>query len=159
MTVRASLPAPTPGVRGITVLLLGDGTEIHVDDIATAEQGRSLLDRLDQEIASIEDQISAAVLRGSADPSWRRRAEIALKRKRRIRPRLQERIDELRRAEQAVRAEANRVADRAAIDGQRRAVMIAARELLGHEIMTEIWARAAELRPACFREGVSEDAA
>ncbi|MFE1601578.1 hypothetical protein [Methylobacterium sp. ID0610] len=156
--MRATGAAPDRGIPGTGILFANDRTSVHVDDVATVEQGRALLDRLDGEILSIEGQLSAAQLRGDADPAWRRRAELALKHKRRIRPRLQERIGALRRAEQEARAEANRVADRAQINGQRRAFMVAARELLGHEIMTEIWARAAEIRPDAFPDGAAESA-
>lgn len=145
---------PTRGLVGIDVLLV-EGRVIHLDDIATAEEGRQLLAVLDGEIARIEDQLSAADLRGG-DPEWRRRAETAHKRKRRIRPRLQERIGTLRRAERDQAHAADTLAATSAKDGRRRTFILAAQQLLGHEVVTEVWARAAELKPDLFTNGVPE---
>ena len=73
---------------------------------------------------------------------------------------MQERIGELRRAEER-RAKASAAAAVAAAnatrtDGRRRAFILAARELLGHEVVTEVWARAAELKPDAFADGVPD---
>ncbi len=74
-------------------------------------------------------------------------------------PRLQERIGELRRAEER-RAKASAAASVAAITAERRrrrrAFILAARELLGHEVVTEVWARAAELKPDVFTDGIPD---
>lgn len=141
-----------PEMRGINTVLLTDGREVHLDDIATAAEGQMILDDLDTAIDKIELQLTDARDGISQnDPDWRRRAETALKRKRRIRPRLQHRIGELRKAERAasVRAAAEAVPG----DVQRKAFVIAAADMLDHELVTEIWARAREIRPAAFVEG------
>lgn len=141
-----------PQMRGINTVLMSDGREVHLDDIATAAEGQTILDDLDTAIDKIELQVAAARDGASPnDPDWRRRAETALKRKRRIRPRLQQRIGELRKAERVAQVQAAA----AAVPGdvQRKAFVIAAADMLDHELVTEIWARAREIRPAAFVEG------
>ncbi len=148
------MDADHPG-NGVLIprIITIDGRAIHLDDIPTAEEGRQLLAVLDGEIARIEDQLSAADLRG-ADPEWRRRAATAHKRKRRIRPRLQERIGTLRRSERDQAHTADTLAASSAKDGRRRAFILAAQELLSHEVVTEVWARAAEIKPDLFANGM-----
>ncbi|MFY9292724.1 MAG: hypothetical protein WAP03_18820 [Methylorubrum rhodinum] len=142
-------------VRGVNLVLLSDGREIHLDDIATAAQGQAILDGLDGAILTIEDQLAHAV--PGADPSWRKRAEMALKRKRRQRPALQQRIGVLRRAErQAEQPQFEPGFPKR--DGRRRAFIDAATELLPPETVTEIWARAAEQVPVAFAAADGGDA-
>ncbi|MCJ2032618.1 hypothetical protein MKK54_00035, partial [Methylobacterium sp. J-068] len=92
------------------------------------------------------------------DPSWRTRAEIALKRKRRSRPVLQERIGVLRRAERSMALGSSQAAGYSKIDAKRQAFVQAAYELLGHEACTEVWARAQQKQPALFADGKGPDA-
>lgn len=129
---------------GPHVAIAADGARICIGDIATVAEGRRILDELDIGIIETEDQLhEAGAGRRPSTSAWRRSAEVALKWKRLMRPRLQERIAELKRAEKtAVSA--------AAIDAKRGAFLAAAVELLGHETCTEIWARAAEINPAAF---------
>ncbi|NEU13557.1 hypothetical protein G3T14_15665 [Methylobacterium sp. BTF04] len=137
----------------INVIRFRDGTEISIDDIKTAEQGRQILAGVDASILAIEDQIDHADLSTEHGREWKKRAERALKVKRRSRPNLQARIGELARAE---RGTAGRLAHEAALreaDGKRRSFVHAAYQMLGHETCTEIWARAAELQPAAFPDG------
>lgn len=140
-------------ILGINLIRLRDGREFLVNDIATAEQGRLLLAEVDAAILGIEDQIEHADITTQNGRDWVKRAERALKVKRRSRPILQARIGELARAE---RGTAGRLAHEAQIrkaDTKRRAFIQAAFELLGHEACTEIWTRAAELQPAAFLDG------
>ncbi|SFT11041.1 hypothetical protein [Methylobacterium sp. yr668] len=149
MTVSAINP---PQMRGINTVLMSDGREVHLDDITTAAEGQTILDDLDAAIINIELQVDAARDGASPnDPEWRRRAETALKRKRRIRPRMQQRIGELRKAERLAQVQA--AAKAVPGDVQRKAFVIAAADMLDDELVTEIWARAREIRPAAFAEG------
>ncbi|MBB2963770.1 hypothetical protein [Methylobacterium sp. R2-1] len=84
-------------IRGVNVVILSDGREVHIDDVTTAAEGQTILDDLDGAILGIEDQL--AFDDGRNGPLWRKRAETALKKKRRQRPGLQRRIGDLRRAE------------------------------------------------------------
>lgn len=144
-------------VFGVNVMVLRDGRTVALEDIATAAEGQAILDDLDGAILGIEDQI--AFDEGCKGPDWRKRAEIALKVKRRQRPGLQQRIGELRRAENRDEAEADRARIRAAqiraaehTDRKRGVFVKAAKELLSPEVFTEVWARAAELDPVAFAE-------
>ncbi|MCJ2033793.1 hypothetical protein MKK54_06155, partial [Methylobacterium sp. J-068] len=92
--------APSAPFRGVTTILLQDGSEITLDAIETSTQGQAILAEIDEAILAIEGQFAFG--RQTDDPSWRTRAEIALKRKRRSRPVLQERIGVLRRAERSM---------------------------------------------------------
>ncbi|KQT17720.1 hypothetical protein ASG40_17005 [Methylobacterium sp. Leaf399] len=147
----ARTPQPTQGVRGVNVVLYSGG-ELHIDDIETAAQGQAILDEIDGAISTIEDQFAHGVT-SEKDPSWRARAEIALKRKRRQRPRLQQRIGELRRAERQVLPPSGKhLADYERREARRRAFIDAAKQMLDAEMVTEIWARAAEQAPDAFAE-------
>ena len=75
---------------------------------------------------------------------------MALKRKRRQRPRLQQKIGELRRAERQVRPLPD--ATTSPKDGRRKAFINAAEMVLGKEACAEIWAKAREMQPAAFAE-------
>ncbi|XYD07453.1 hypothetical protein R1A27_20310 [Methylobacterium sp. NMS12] len=144
-------------MRGINTVVRPDGREVHIDDITTAAEGQVLLDELDVAIISIESQIAGAASGDrQRDPDWQRRVGVALKRKRRQRPRLQQRIGELRKTER--QAEVRAVAQAAPGDGQRKAFVIAAADMLDHELVTEIWARAREMRPAAFDRGGAHNA-
>lgn len=136
-------------VRGINMIVLSDGREIHLDLVATAAEGQAILDDVDQGIDAIERQLTSGT--GPNDPDWRRRAELALKRKRRSRPRIQQRIGELRRAERQAAPLPSGTTSPA--DGKRKAFVKAAYEVLGHEVCTEVWARAQEMRPEIFTDG------
>lgn len=83
-------------LRGVNVVRRRDGSEVHLDHIVTADAGQALLDEVDATILSIESQLDHI---DGRDANWRSRAEIALKKNRRIRPALQRRIGDLRRAE------------------------------------------------------------
>lgn len=143
----SALPTERP-IRGVNVMVLSDGREVRLEDIPTAAEGQTILDDLDGSILAIEDQITFDDGRGG--PVWRKRAETALKRKRRQRPALQQRIGELRRAERLAAAHppAGPGPDRR--DARRKAFIDAAEELLPHEVFTEVWARAEERQPAAF---------
>ncbi|EHP78310.1 hypothetical protein [Methylorubrum extorquens] len=140
-------------IRGVNVVILSDGREVHLDDITTAAEGQTVLDDLDGAILGIEDQL--AFDDGRNGPIWRKRAEMALKKKRRQRPGLQQRIGELRRAE---RQDARPDPATSHKDAKRRAFLKAAEELLTAELVSEVWARAAERDPAAFA-GSTEGAA
>ncbi|MDO9428405.1 MAG: hypothetical protein Q7T93_16435 [Methylobacterium sp.] len=131
------------------VALSADGARICIGDIATVAEGRRILDELDIGIIETEDQLhEAGAGRRQSTWAWRRSAEVALKWKKLMRPRLQKRIAELKRAEKAA-------VSAAAIESRRGAFLAAAAELLGHEACTEIWARAAEINPIAFAEGAT----
>jgi hypothetical protein len=134
-------------IRGVNVVVLSDGREVHLDDITTAAEGQAIIDDLDGAILGIEDQL--AFDDGRKGPVWRKRAETALKKKRRQRPGLQQRIGELRRAEKRA-AQLEPVTSRK--DAKRKAFVDAAEELLTPEVFTEVWARAAERMPVAFAE-------
>lgn len=136
---------------GVTTILLRDGSEITLDAITSSAQGQAILAEIDEAILAIEGQIAFG--RQTDDPSWRTRAEIALKRKRRSRPVLQERIGVLRRAERAAALGASQAQVSSKVDAKRQAFVQAAYELLGHEACTEVWARAQEKQPALFADG------
>lgn len=142
---------------GVNVILLRDGREIHLDDIETAAQGQAILDEIDEAIDGIEIQVEGR--RAEVDPFWLQRASTALKRKRRQRPRLQQRIGELRRAEKAAgtRDALGQVTSK--VDAKRQAFIHAAYEMLGHETCVEVWAKAQEKQPGLFSDGVIEGAA
>jgi len=141
---------------GPHVAISADGTRICIDDIATVAEGRRILDELDAGILDTEDQLrEAAAGRRQSTRTWRRSAELALKWKRLMRPRLQERIGELKRADKTSASVEAARAYAAAIDGRRGAFIAAATELLDREVCTEIWARAAELKPEAFSDGAA----
>lgn len=146
----------TMSVRSVTTILLRDGNEIQLDAIETSAQGQTILAEIDEAILAIEGQMAFG--RQTDDPSWRTRAEIALKRKRRSRPLLQERIGALRRAERAVALGASQAQVLSKVDAKRQAFVHAAYELLGHEICTEVWARAQEKQPALFADSTNSPA-
>ncbi len=132
--------------RGVNLILRRDGSEVHLDDIATAEEGQAILDEIDAAILAIENQVETSCGR---DHDWRRRAGVALKRKRRVRPALQQRIAVLRKAEKKppiVKATAQRdIGDR-----RRQAFIKAADATLDPELYLEIWQRASEFDPQAF---------
>ncbi|GAA0252272.1 hypothetical protein LNAOJCKE_4786 [Methylorubrum aminovorans] len=134
-------------IRGVNVVVLSDGREVHLDDITTAAEGQTILDDLDGAILGIEDQL--AFDDGRNGPVWRKRAEMALKKKRRQRPGLQQRIGDLRRAEKRAAQPEPATSHK---DAKRKAFIDAAEELLSPEVFTEVWTRAAERVPAAFAD-------
>ncbi|MDV2986368.1 UNVERIFIED_CONTAM: hypothetical protein Q9R58_18780 [Methylobacteriaceae bacterium AG10] len=132
-------------IRGVNVVVLSDGREVHLDDITTAAEGQTILDDLDGAILGIEDQL--AFDDGHNGPLWRKRAETALKKKRRQRPGLQRRIGDLRRAEKRATQPEPVTSHR---DAKRKAFVDAAEEVLPPEVFTEVWARAVEREPSAF---------
>lgn len=140
-------------VGGVNAVRRSDGSLVRLDDIATAEEGRALLEEVDAGILAIEEQIENWTEQRH-DPDWPRRAKTALKRKRRIRPALQQRIAELRRSEKLPATPTLRVGPKAELIERRRVAFInAAEAVLDRELFVEIWARAAEDMPEVF-EGV-----
>lgn len=136
-------------VRDVNLVFLSSGETISIGDIATAAEGQAILDDLDGAILRIEDDLACD--RQHPNPEWRERAEMALKKKRRQRPALQQRIGDLRRAErEAARPTAGPGPNRR--DTRRKAFINAAEQLLSPEVFTEVWARAAELEPAAFAD-------
>lgn len=107
-------------IRGVNLVLLSSGGEIHIDDIVTAAEGQTILDDIDGAIIAIEDQL--ATDRGRSDPVWRSKAEKALRRKRRQRPALQQRIGDLHRDPAAANAAAVAAVDAWNRTGRGRAV-------------------------------------
>lgn len=148
-------PAERP-IRGVNVVVLSNGQEIHLDDVTTSAEGQTVLDDLDGAILGIEDQL--AFDDGRNGSVWRKRAEMALKKKRRQRPGLQQRIGELRRAERQAAAHPPSGPGPDRRDARRKAFIDAAEELLPRETFVELWARAAERVPTAFGD-VSEIAA
>lgn len=140
---------------GLHAVQLADGTRIELAQLTNVEDGRRLLDDLDAEIVSIEDQLrEAGAGRRPSTWAWRRSADLALRYKKLMRPRLQERIAELKHAEKVTAATAAARTYAALINAKRDAFVKAAYELLGHEACTEVWARAAELAPTAFSDGI-----
>ena len=114
-------------------------------------RGLSFLDELDASLIAIEMQITAFHAGADVrDSDWLRRVNFIVMCKRRLRPRLQQRISVLRKAERA----AQPVFDQpnSPKDGQRRAFLLAAEAILDRELLTEVWARAQEMRPQAFGE-------
>lgn len=142
-----SVPFTERPIRGVNVVVLSNGQEVHLDDITTAVEGQTVLDDLDGAILGIEDQL--AFDDGRNGPVWRKRAEMALKKKRRQRPGLQQRIGELRRAEKRS-AQPEPVTSHK--DAKRKAFIDAAEELLSAEVFSEVWTRAAEREPSAFAD-------
>ncbi|WP_246690211.1 hypothetical protein [Methylorubrum populi] len=132
-------------------MILSDGREVHLDDISSAAEGQTIIDDLDGAILGIEDQL--AYDDGRNGPVWRKRAEMALKKKRRQRPALQQRIGELRRAERLAAAHPPAGPGPSRRDIRRKAFVNAAEQLLSPEVFTEVWARAAEMEPVAFAGG------
>lgn len=147
-------PEPARGFRGVNVIVRRDGSEVHLDDIETADQGQALLDEIDAAILSIEDQFAYGG-HPDRDSSWKIRAETALKKRRRVRPALQKRIADLRRAERQA-GPVREVRATPAADLRRAAFINAAEAMLERDLFVEIWARAETMEPAAFegREGV-----
>jgi hypothetical protein len=151
--MNAPLDIQPRDILGINVIRLRDGREFRIEDIETAEQGRLILAEVDASILGIEDQIDRVDLATQNGRDWKRRAERALKVKRRQRPTIQHRIGELARAE---RGTAGRLAHEDLLrkaDSKRRAFIRSAYEVLGHETCVELWARAQEKEPALFADG------
>lgn len=138
---------------GVNVIRFRDGREIRVDDIETAEQGRLILTEVDATILAIEDQIEHVDLSTQNGRDWKKRAERALKVKRRQRPTLQARIGELGRAKKGTVTLAAREAEMRRVDDKRRAFIRAAYASLGHEACIEIWAHAQQREPTVFADG------
>jgi len=148
---------PRP-ILGINVIRLRDGREFRVEDIATAEQGRLILAEVDASILAIEDQIDHVDRTSQSGRDWLKRAERALKVKRRQRPAIQARTGELSRVEKAAAKAAAMGREVVRVDAKRKAFVHAAYELLGHEACTEVWAHAQEKQPALFADGKRPDA-
>ena len=135
--------------RDINFVILRDGRGIHLDAIATVDEGQAALDDLDCAVLSIEAQL-AADGGGANRAGWRCAAEATLRKKRRIRPRLQQRIAELRRIERRAAPSLGDGSGKLRRENRRKAFIDAAEELLPAETFTEIWARAAEREPELF---------
>ncbi|KQP83326.1 hypothetical protein [Methylobacterium sp. Leaf117] len=150
--MNAALDIQPRDFSGINVIRFRDGREIRIDDIGTAEQGRLILTEVDATILAIEDQIDRVDLSTCNGPAWKKRAERALKVKRRQRPTIQARIGELGRAERGTVTLAVREAEMRKVDDKRRAFIRAAYASLGHEACIEIWARAEEREPSVFAD-------
>lgn len=146
---------PQRDIPTVNVVEIQNGRRIALADITSAAQGRAIMDELDADIINVEDQISSCTI-PAVHSEWRRRAERALRIKKRIRNTLQERIGALRRAEKAAADAAERVAaygvKAVQVDAKRKAFVHAAYQMIGHEACTEIWARAAEMKPEVFAE-------
>ena len=136
-------------MRGLNVVVRPDGREVHLDDIRTAAEGATLLDEMDASIIAIETQI-ASVEAGTwvRDPGWLPQATKIVRTKRCVRPKLQQRIAALKKAEKAAAAPPPPV--QSPKNSRRQAFVLAAEELLDHELMVTVWERARELRPAAF---------
>lgn len=145
-----STPPTERPIRGVNVVVLSNGGEVHLDNIVTATEGQTILDDLDGAILGIEDQL--AFDDGRNGPVWRKRAEMALKKKRRQRPGLQQRIGELRRSERQAASVSPAGLGPERREARRRAFVNAAEELLSPEVFTEVWTRAAEREPAAFAD-------
>ena len=138
---------PIPGRSGpdVSLIRLSDGREVHLDDIATAAEAKAILDDVEGSLLGIEETLTLDD--GRRGPDWRKRAEIAQKRKRRQRPALQRLLSELRQAERRATCPDPATSRK---DAKRRAFLRAAEELLPAETVTELWARAAERFPDAF---------
>lgn len=148
--------AEARGYVAVNIIRFRDGTEIRIDDIATPEQGRIILDDVDASILAIEDQIEHMDLSTQNDVDWKRRAERALKVKRRSRPRLQAHIGLLMREEKARQHKDTMAQGSVVVDAKRKMFVRAAYDMLGHEACTEVWVRAAEMAPDVFPNGAED---
>lgn len=146
---------PPRDLSTVNMVEIQDGIRIRLEDITSAAQGRTIMDELDADILSVEDQIASTGISTRDDPDWRRRAERALKIKKRVRNALQERLGVLNRAERAAEKAAAFGVKAVQVDAKRKAFVHAAYQLIGHEVCTEIWARAAELKPEAFSDGAA----
>lgn len=137
---------------GVNAVQRRDGSVVELANIRTAAEGQALLDENDAAILAIEEQLENWA-DGRGGPDRVRRAKGALKRKRRIRPALQQRIAVLRKAEERAEfapADGRAFPRRERSELRRVAFVNAAEQLLDHKVFTEIWARAAEIAPDAF---------
>lgn len=135
--------------RGVNVAILDDGREVHVDDIATNAEGRAIIDEIEAATILIATQLEFDTER---DDAWRKRATLALRRKRAVLSRLQQRVAELRRAEKAAAVGANAHPAVGKADAKRFAFIEAAHEHLGVDTCIKIWALAKGKQPALFAD-------
>lgn len=145
---------PPRDLATVNMVEIHGGTFIRLEDIPSAAQARTIMDELDADILRVEDQTTSMEMLARNGSDWRRRAERALRIKKRVRNALQERIGVLNRAERATTAAAERAARLGVkaeqVDAKRQAFVHAAYQMIGHEACTEIWARAAEINPTAF---------
>lgn len=85
----------------MSFIVLRDGQQVEIADIATVAAGNDALACLDESIIAIEEQIERAAAEGDTGSDWLIKARTALKHRRRSRAPLQERIGHLRRSEKA----------------------------------------------------------
>lgn len=144
---------PVVGQDSMNVLILADGSRVHLDDIQTMAEGQRHLDELDDAILHIESQVAdtKSGRRQAPDEDWSRRVGIALKRKRRVRPRLQQRIGDLRKAERQTAVKVKGPEIRPDREERRVAFIDAAEEVLDRDLFLAIWDRAKEMRPSVFQ--------
>lgn len=130
-----------------------DGSEVTLAEIRTAAEGEALLEELDQAIIAIEEQIERAKSR-KTDRDWLIRTKTAARHRRIMRPKLQERIADLRRteraAEKAAAIEVEKAENARRTDGRRRAFILAAKDTLEPCVFDQIWKRARVISPDAF---------
>lgn len=127
-----------------------DGSQVDIHDIDDIDQARLLLDELDGEILSLKMQLAGG-FKGKA-PDWRVKAEGALRARGFLRPRMQQHIADLRRAERGREEVARQAAFSRGTDAKRAAFVKAAKDCLSVDKFREIWSRAEAIDPSAFKE-------
>jgi len=130
---------------------LADGEEIEIDDLADYDQARRLLDQLDREIITIEAQICDGPRPGQA-ADWLARAKSALRHRKVLRPKLQERIADLKKEKAKAAHAVAEVASQSRRSDKRHAFMKAAVDVLPRGEFNAIMRRAKEMFPAAFSD-------
>ena len=122
---------------------------VTLDDLTTIEACDAALDRLTMAIPSIEEQIARHRSSPNQPPDWRPRAEKALRVKKLLLPRLQQRRADLARADKAARHVATKQAGHSQVE-QKRRVMIGVAWEVEPAAMQRVEAVARERRPDLF---------
>lgn len=131
---------------GVNVLIIDRETKVNVGEIATVEEARSILDRLDAAIL----QTRTALDQPGRTAAWQRQARYSLRAKCLARPRVTARIQELQQLAKAARAVGGLTPEMARMDARRQAFVDAAYAQLGRDVCEQIWARARSECPAVF---------
>jgi len=123
---------------------------VTLDSLTTVEACDTALDRLTMAIPGIEDQLARVSKDSSNQPAdWRRRAEMVLRVKKLLLPRLQQRRSDLARREKEGKNAALVEAGRLARQTKDRAILAVAREM-APDVMALATQAAVERHPDLF---------
>ena len=126
---------------------------ITLASLLTVEACDAALDRLTMSVASIEEQLARVSKNSVNQPAgWRSSAEKALRIKKLLLPRLQERRADLKRQARQNGAEATKAVVRTAGE-QKRRILIGLASDTEREAMSWVEALAKERHPDLFNEG------